>query len=264
MMNTNVEQDTWTALALCWNCFGADFDEQQVRVLVAGGGLTELPVIWAVGVLADGDWEALGAWPGAAVGPAFWRGVWDDLDTRGVDKISMVCAADVDVDARALCPARMVLQPFRRILSRGYAPAASAVGVLRARARRVVREASSVRAARIALKRLLAGSGVVGTAVWSPDWPEVLEQFRAFYALRPHRRALVRAGDEYMEQLGHASRRAVARHGPFADLAAAVSFAARTLSRDEQRLKFSKPSKVARPRLRFVRSDAAGVAPPGL
>ncbi|MGN6828588.1 transposase [Paucibacter sp. M5-1] len=249
-------------LALCGDYFSTHFEERQVQVLSVNGPSRDLTVTWAVGVLPDGDWEALGAWPGAAVGREFWRGVWADLDSRGVDKISLVCVSDLD--ACALCSGAKVLPTFQQVLGQRYAPVASDVGVLRADARRAVREASGVRAARIALERLLAGSVFGRAAVLSPDWSEVLDGLRPFYALRPHRRALVRAGDDYMEQLGHALRRAVARHGPFADLASAVSFVAQTLSREEQRLKFSKLSKVVRPRLRLVGSSSAGFVEPGL
>lgn len=251
-------QDTRTRMALCRHYYSAHFDDQPVQVPTADGRSREQTVSWAVGVLADCDWEALGAWPGTPTGPAFWRGVWEDFEARGVDKISVVSAADPD--ARTFCPALKLLPPFQRILGHGYVPAAFGVGVLRAAARRAVREASGVRVACIALERLLAKSGAGRAAVLSPDWQEVLEQFRAFYALRPHRRAVVRAGDEYLEQLGLSLSRAVRRHGPFADLAAAVSFVARTISRDELRLKFSKLSKSARPALRLVGSDAAGLA----
>lgn len=246
------------AMPLCCDYLCAHFEAQSVEVQALGGGSAQLTVSWAVGVLANGDWEALGAWPGAAVGPAFWRDVWEDFDSRGVAKIALVCAADVD--ARALGPGVRVLPPFRSVLGPRYLSPGSRVGVLQAEARRLVREASGVRAARIALEHVLAKSGAGRAAVLSPDWPEVLEQLRPFYALRLHRRALVRAGDEYLEQLGWSLRRAVVRHDPFADLAAAVSFVAQTISRDELRLKFSKLSKVARPRLRLVGSDAAGLA----
>jgi len=251
-------QDTRTRMALCWHYYSAHFDDQPVQVLTADGRSREQTVSWAVGVLADCDWEALGAWPGTPTGPAFWRGVWEDFDDRGVDKISLVCESDLD--ARTLCPTAKVLPPFQRILGQRHVPATSSVGVLRAEARRAVREASGVRAARIALEGLLAQSGAGRVAVLSPDWPEVLEQFRAFYALRPHRRAVVRAGDEYLEQLGLSLRRAVSRHGPFADSAAAVSFVARTISRDELRLKLSMRPQAARPMLRLVGSDSAGLA----
>lgn len=251
------KQGTRTRMALCWRYCSAHFDDQLVQVLTADGRSRELTVSWAVGVLADGDWEALGAWPRSAVGSAFWRGVWEDLDDRGVDKISLVCAADLD--ARALCPGVKVLPPFRGILGQGAVPATSSVGVLFAEARRAVRKASGVRAARISLEHLLAKSEAGRAAVWSSDWPEVLEQFKPCYALRPNRRAVVRQGDEYLEQLGCSLRRAVARHGPFADPAAAALFVAQTISRDELRLKFSMLPKAARPMLRLVGSDSAGL-----
>ncbi len=227
----------WQPMALCLQYSCAHFEEEQVQLFVANGALAELTVSWAVGVLADGEWEVLGAWPGAAVGPAFWRGVWDDLGSRGVEKISLVCASDLD--AWTLCPAVKVLLPFRFILGHGSVPAASRSGVLRAEARRLVRKASGVRAARLALERLLSGPGEGRDSVLSPDWPAVLEQFRPFYALRPHRRALVREGDRRLEQLGGMLARAVRRHGPFADIGAAVSFVALTLARCQARIEWS-------------------------
>ncbi|MFH7043327.1 transposase [Paucibacter sp. JuS9] len=259
MTRTLTKADSRVPVALCWHYFSAHVEELRVQVLAANGTPSDLTATWALGVRADGDWESLGAWPGAAVGPAFWRSVWEDLDGRGVDRISLVCAADRD--ARVLCPGVKVLSPLRWGLGQVSVPAASGVGVLRAEARRVVRDASGVRPARLSLERLLADSGA-GRAALSPDWLVWLEQFRAFYALRPHRRAVVRAGDEYLEQLGLSLSRAVRRHGPFVDLAAAVSFVAQTISRDELRLKFSKLPKATRPALHLVGPDAAGLAPP--
>ncbi|MCX2864600.1 transposase [Paucibacter sp. PLA-PC-4] len=256
MTRTSNKANSWTAHALCWHYFSVHFDEQHVELADSDETACQPTVTWAVGVLAGGDWEFLGAWPGGAVGHEFWSGVWADLEARDVDKISLVCASDPD--ARTLCPGTSVLPPLRRILGEGHASAASTVGVLRAEARRTVREASGVPAARIALECLLAGSGAARAAVLSPNWPEVLEELRPFYMLRPRRRALVRSGDEYLEQLGPGLCRAVASHGPFVDLAAAVSFVAQTISRDERRLKLSKLSGSARPRLRFVRGDDAG------
>jgi len=258
MANTFVIHDTRTVVALCRHYSSAHFVEQRVPVTGYRWASTELTVTWAVGVLSNNEWEALGAWAGTAAHQAFWLGVWADLDSRGVDKISLVCVSETE--ASSLCPWAKVLPPFGRILSQGNVLAVSSVGLLRAEARRAVREATGVRAARIALECLLAKSRSDKAAVLSADWPEVLEQLRPFYALRPHRRAVVRAGDEHLEQLGHGLHRAVARHGPFADLAAAVSFVAQTISRDELRLKFPKLSTAARPRLRLVGSDAAGAA----
>jgi len=258
MTKTLTGLDSWVPMALCCHYASAQFEALHVQLLEPDGTECDQPVNWAVGVLSESDWEALGAWPGAAFGCAFWQGVWEDLDARGADRISLMCAADLD--AHTMCAGTTVLPPFRRILGQGNVSVASGVGVLRAEARRAVREASGVRAARIALEHLLARPEACGAAVLSPYWPAVLAQFRPFYALPPHRRALVRAGDEYLEQLGSSLSRAVARHGPFADLAAAVSFVAQTISRDELRLKYPKLSTAAWPRLRLVGSDAAGAA----
>lgn len=226
--------DSWQPMALCRHYFTTHFEELRVIVLGNHGSSSELALSWALGVLANGDWEVLGAWPGEAARQTFWRVVREEFEDRGVDKISWVCAADLD--ARTLCPTAKALPPFHRILGQRYVLATSSVGVLRAEARRAVREASGLRAARIVLEHLLAKSGAGRAAMLAPDWPAVLEQFRPFYALRPHRRALVREGDRRLEQVGGMLARAVCRHGPFADIGAAVSFVARTLARSEARI----------------------------
>lgn len=261
----------WQPMALClqYNC--AHFEEEQVQLFAANGALAKLKVSWAVGVLSDGDLEVLGAWPGFAVGSAFWRGVCEDLGSRGVDRISLVCASDLA--AWTLCPAVKELLPFRLILGHGSVPAASRVGFLRAEARRLVREASGFRAARFALEQLHSGPGEGRAGVLSPDWLTVLEQFRLFYALRPNRRALACEGDRRLEQLGGMLARAVRRHGPFADMGAALSFVAWTLARCAARIEWAEqpplpfPSHpVGRPVARAaaraaVRSELAALVP---
>jgi hypothetical protein len=147
-----------------------------------------------------------------------------------------VCALEPDA-ARVFCATAKVLPPFHQILGQGYVHASSCFGVLRANARRMVREASDVRWVRIALERLPVESEVGDTSVLSPDWRDVLEQLKPFYALRSHRRTLVRAGDENLEQLGYCLQRAVDRHGVFPSLAAATSFVVDTLTGGERRLK---------------------------
>ena len=235
MTTTIVQPNSKHPLALCLRYFSAHFDAQQVRVHAADGVSRELTVTWAVGVLEDGDWETLGAWPGTARGPAFWRWTFEDLNSRGVDEILLVCAADLD--AHSLSPGIKALRPFRRVLGASCVPAASDVGLLRTAARRVVRGAASVRASRVALERLLAEEGACRAAVLATDFHEALEMLRPFYALGTHYRALVRTGDEHLELLGRSLQRAVRRHGRFPDLAAATSFVADTLARHERRLR---------------------------
>jgi len=236
MTNSFAAMGSWLPTALCRDYFSAHFDEQRVQVLEADGAVRDEMVTWAVGLLRGGDWEVLGAWPGVARVPVFWRGVWEELDHRGVERLTLVSATNLDT--LTPCPAAVVLPPFRLMLGERNVPDASGVAVLRSEARSVVRNASGARAARIALERLLGRSGRGGGAVLSLDWPAVLERFRAFYALRPQRRALVRKGDEVVEHLSGTLNRAVVRHGAFAIAEAATSFVASTLARAEQRLKY--------------------------
>jgi len=259
-MDTSHRFDSWSTMALCRHYFSLHVEEQPVDVQVAGGGSAELTVSWAAGVLADGDWEVLGAWPAAAAGPAFWRGVWEEFDDRGVDKVTWLCTADGD--APALHPTAKVLTPFRRVLRNGYVPAVSRVADLGAEARRTVRETSGVRRLRVVLARLLPKYGADEAAVLAPDWLDVLEQFQAFYAQCPQRRAVVRKGDEVVEQLSRLLSRSVVRHGPFANPEAATSFLASTLARAEQRLQYSGLVELAPPR-RPAGAAGASVAVPG-
>src|SRR6218665_1606514 len=208
----------WSALSLCLHHFSTHFHSQPVQVL-ANGALSSHTVTWAVGVLTDGDWEPLGAWPGAACKPAFWQSVRADLLDRGVEKLSWVNTPDLEHGA-ALFPGIRLLPPFPRVLGPGYASPRSSLGALRASARRAVRGACGVRSARVALSRVLSQAG--RARVLAPDWPSVLEPLRPFYALKPHRRAVVRQGDELLEQLQGFVHRAVRRHGPFANLDAAA------------------------------------------
>lgn len=232
-------------LSLCRRYFSTHFVERRVQVLINDAS-TDLAVTWAVGVLADGDWEALGAWPGAAVGPVFWRGVGEDLDPRGVVKISWVFAADGD--ARSLCSTTKVIPPFRRILNQGCMPAVPDVAGIFVEARRAVREAASVGGARSALESLLSKQGAYGRDALASDWPEVLTQFEPFYAQRPQSRALMRKGDEMVEHLSRMLDLAIARHRAFADLDAVTFFVRSTLARAERRLDILELTKRAPPR----------------
>lgn len=228
--------DSKVPLALCRHYFSAHFETQRVQVLIGNDSSAERWVHWAVGVLGDGNWEALGAWSVASVGHTVWQGISDDLDNRGVVSIALVCAPELEA-AHHLSRTAKVLPPFRRILGTEYVVESTGLARFRTDARHAVRQASGVRAARVALERLLAKSKAERALALSQNWPEVLVQFKPFYALRPGHRELVRAGDEHLELLGRSLERAIGRHGTFQDLAAATSFVGGALARYERRLR---------------------------
>ena len=255
--------DLCRELPLSRHYFSALFDEQLVSVLSADRAPSERYVTWGLGVLADSDWEVLGAWPAPNAGQPCWTGLFDKFAVRGVERVSFVLA-DAVADVGAACPRATVLLPFTRIQRRGDVSLASGAGLLCVEARRAMREAESVRGARAALERLLAQSEAGRAAVLAPDWPEVLAQLEPFYALRPARRALVRRGDEVSEHLGRWLSRAVGRHGPFADVDAATSFVARALARAESQLSsFVRPAIRLPARRADVLAARGGVTAPG-
>lgn len=262
-MNSLARKDAWLAMPLCRHYFSAHFDQQPIQVVAADGASQELKLIWALGLLRDGDWSLLGAWLVSDVQPAFWRDVFDEFAVHGVERMSFALA-DAVADVGDACPGAQVLPPFTRVQSCRHDSRASGAALLGAEARRVVREAASARGAGVALARLSARSEAVWAAVVAADWSDVLTQLEPFYALRSERRALVRRGDEALEHLGRSLSRAVGRHGPFADVDAAVSFVGRTLARAESRFSSFVPP-AARLRARFVSRMAAraGVAVPG-
>jgi hypothetical protein len=90
MTNTFAETDPWRAIPLCCRYFAVHFDSLSVSAF--GGGQTshEMTLTWALGVLRDGECEALGVWPASVEGSTFWRRVCGELQVRGVEQISLI------------------------------------------------------------------------------------------------------------------------------------------------------------------------------
>lgn len=78
---------------LCRKYLVAHFDTLSIHVQL-GGRVREYTFQWAFGVLADGQWEVLGAWLKRRLGGEFWRVVFDDLKTRGAEGIRFVSSRE--------------------------------------------------------------------------------------------------------------------------------------------------------------------------
>lgn len=259
MKNVSTNLVSCSERALCCRYFSINFEEQRVHVLADGGGLGEMTVGWALGVLVDGDWETLGAWTVAPKSSTYWRTVFNELGIRGVERISLVSASEPEV-VLDVQPAVASVPSFGGGYVRRHASLKSEVCQLGSKARRAVREAASLRVARLAMTRLQRPCGAGKAAALVLEWPRSLAQFQPFYDLRPNRRALVRKGDEYLERLDRTLSRAVGRHGPFADPEAATSFIAGTLARAERQTKLSELTKLPGAARRALDPTAAGIA----
>ena len=80
--------------ALCRRYALGMFDVAVVRWRDAAG-VRDLPVHWAVGWLADGEFEPLGVWLEPGREPAGPPGLLADLHARGLERIGHVAGTDV-------------------------------------------------------------------------------------------------------------------------------------------------------------------------
>jgi hypothetical protein len=175
----------WRSIPLCCRYSLVRFERLPVRsgkVDVAPFGT----VLWALGVLSDGQYEVLGAWPATEPSKKEWAGVFEDLRGRGVECIGAVVAGKLDLDTAAL---------------RKAYPGATCFGVLPA--------ATPVSRAETDLSQR-------AVAVGSPSRPSG--------RVSRHQR-MVRASDDAVCRLQASAARAMTRHGQFSTFEAALSFA---------------------------------------
>jgi hypothetical protein len=76
------------------------FDALPVRVKQEGGEASDRAILWALGVLTDGQHEVMGAWA-EECGP-LWPNVLADLVVRGAEQVKLFVSADSDALRSAL------------------------------------------------------------------------------------------------------------------------------------------------------------------
>lgn len=77
-----------------------------------------VPVRWALGALADGQCDVLGAWVEPFSGVLNWHEVFDDLAARGVERIRFIVTAEPDAVSAAY-PHATVLNSVAPLLRPG-------------------------------------------------------------------------------------------------------------------------------------------------
>jgi hypothetical protein len=91
----------WRSIPLCCRYSLVRFERlptQSEKVDVAPLGT----VLWALGVLSDGQFEVLGAWSVPEPSATAWAGVFEDLRARGVERIGAVVGGELGTDTAAL------------------------------------------------------------------------------------------------------------------------------------------------------------------
>lgn len=187
---------SWRSVPLCCRYSLVRFGHLPVQsedVDVASFG----SVLWALGVLSDGQYEVLGAWPVPEPFTTEWASVFEDLRSRGVERIDAAVGDELGIDTVAL---------------RKAYPSAAALGF--------PPNAMSVRSSNTALSRRVVASG---------------SRSRPRGRVSRHQR-LVRASDDAVYRLKASAALAMARHGRFSTYEAALSFANDKLRQAERKL----------------------------
>jgi len=188
---------SWRSVALCCRYSLVRFERlpvpsEQVDVAPFGNN-----VLWALGVLSDGQYEVLGAWPVPEPPTTEWVEVFEDLRARGVERIGAVIGGDLDMDPVAV---RMV-----------YPGAASLV--------------VSAAATPVARTHTKLSQGVATAGLRSRPSGRV-----------PLHQRLAQASNDAVRRMQTSALLAIARHGPFRKFEAAQSFAIDKLRYAERKL----------------------------
>lgn len=203
------------------------------------GTLRDQTVRWALGVLADGQQEVLGAWREPASGVTGWDVVFEDLQSRGVEKIRFVVSnerAEVQARLHATYSDVTVLPPIAQLLQQSLAQVAPRHRRFGSDVLDAVSEAGNALAARGTLTNLAHGPWGATYPAVVERWRDAVEQLGPFYASSPRVRRIVLSSDDTVQQLHRCLCLAVSRNGCFAVRTAATSFVVGTLERALRRL----------------------------
>jgi transposase-like protein len=188
-------------LPLCAGYVGVMLDKFEVQPLVEGARAAPC-FRWAIGLLADGQLEMLGAWsPCEEAGTE--QQLFSDLKSRGVEAIRFVVSADpVDrADAGAAYPRVKVLPSFEALLRdslRQVGPThRRAVG----RALRLIVSAESLDSASVALSAFAAGSLGHRYPTLVERWHRALQEAKPLFALTARQRRLLLLADQLVRSI---------------------------------------------------------------
>lgn len=199
-------------------------------------------VHWMVGNLSQAESETLAVWVTDEFERPGWKAVLLELRDRGVERIRFALSGDLTnfrEDLRARFPGATALPSFAQLLDRSVSQVAARHRDPVAEQLRAVIEAESGPEARASLSAFQSSRWGASYTGLVADWRIALEQGWALWTVSPALRREVLSGDGAAAVLNRSLRRAVARHGCFADMEAAHAFVVASLTRAERRLEAS-------------------------
>lgn len=222
------------SLPLCADYFGVMLDRLDVRI--QGDDVPPVhSVQWAVGLLADGELEMLGAWSSPCDDAGHEQQLFANLADRGVEEIRFVISPDPSMtraDALPAYPRVKVLPSFEALLRECLLQVAPSH-------RRAVGSALRPLVAAESLDALdtFAASGLGRRYSALVDrWHRALADAEPFFALSPRHRRTLLLGDELVRTTHERLRRAFSRPGILPSSAKVSSMVEVALSRIGHRL----------------------------
>ncbi|NUZ08960.1 transposase [Piscinibacter koreensis] len=202
---------------------------------------------WIIGVTALAEREILGAWISRDAVSNSWSLELQELRRRGVERVELAATGDLRSlreGLRTSFPGATALPSFAERLEGSLSQVAARH---RSGAQQclteILQSASGLHA------RELLGAAESGP--WGAKYPEILEDWRlaleqgwVLWTLPPALRRAVLSGDGAAAALNRSLRKAVARHGCFADVDEAHAFVVAALARAERRLQASRANAV--------------------
>lgn len=208
-------------------------------VLSRSGTRTGGEVHWMVGDLRQAEPEALAVWVTDESERPDWMAVLLELKARGVERIRFALSGDL-MDfreaLRARFPGATALPSFAELLDRSVSLVAARHRAPVAERLRAVIEAESGLEARASLVEFESSRWGARYPALVADWRIALEQGWALWSLAPSLRREVLSGDGRAAALNRSLRKAVGRHGGFADASEASAFVGAVLAREQRRL----------------------------
>jgi putative transposase len=190
-------------------------------------------VQWAVGLLAGGELEMLGAWLSLSDDARPGQQLFADLKDRGVEAIRFVISPDptkARVDAVVAYPRVKVLPSFEALLRESLLQVGPTHRRAVGRALRLAVTAESLDSAAGALSAFAADSLGDRYSMLVDRWHRALADSEPFFALSPRQRRMLLLGDELVRQSHVRLRRSLSRPGILPSSERVTSLVEATLS----------------------------------
>lgn len=224
-------------LPLCEGYYGVMLDRLDLRDQ-SDRVRTAYSVQWAVGLLADGELELLGAW----VSPrddARPEQVFAELRDRGVEAVRFVVCPDADVsraDAMAAYPRGTVLPSFEALRRESLLQVAPSHRRTVGNALRLLVAAEHLGSAVVALNSFATSGLGCRYPALVDRWHRELRDVQPFFALGSRQRRMLSLGDELVRDIHGRLQRSLSRPGALPSSANVSSLVEASLARIGHRL----------------------------